>query len=114
MGAHPSARNLFVWPFGAGDRILKSSTPLTPSAAPCQSYLPVTPTKMEIREERSSSMFMRVRGIRLKREIRRTARSPKVLEPTSSKTWSILWSHCSKNGGYMWMHLSRNAKKSRT
>lgn len=37
---------------------------------------------MEIREERSSSMFMRVRGIRPKRETRRTARSQKVLEPT--------------------------------
>ncbi|EGI60982.1 hypothetical protein G5I_10744 [Acromyrmex echinatior] len=85
MGAHPSACNLFVRPFGAGDHTLKSSTPLTPtSAAPRQSYLPATPTKMEIREERSS-MFMRVRGIRPKRETHRTARSPEVLEPTSRR-----------------------------
>ncbi|KYQ51133.1 hypothetical protein ALC60_09781, partial [Trachymyrmex zeteki] len=32
-GAHPSARNLFVRPFGAEDRTLKSSTPLTPTSA---------------------------------------------------------------------------------
>ncbi|KYN35530.1 hypothetical protein ALC56_10087 [Trachymyrmex septentrionalis] len=50
--------------------------PFPSPSAPRRSYLPATPTKMEIREERSSSMFMRVRGIR--------ARSPKVLEvPTS-------------------------------
>jgi len=62
---------------------------LTGRAAPqlSASYI----SRMEIREERSSSMFMRVRGIefRAKRSSCRTR--PKSAGNTSFKTWSILW-----------------------